>query len=832
MSTKKLLFVLFILLYFPLIVSSQAPIEPKMQVKGIVSDSLTEETVPYATIKIAKKDNPSKVEKVVPTDENGKFQFSMNQAGEYLLTVEFIGKEPTIKPFILAAGKTLDLGNILMKDNTKVLNEVVVSAQRPLIKVDLDKITYSMEDDPESKTNNALDMLKKVPMITVDGEENIQLKGSSAYKIYINGKPSSMLASNPKDVLRSMPASTIKDIEVITDPGAKYDAEGVAGIINIITKKNTAMGGYTATVNSWVNSQGGYGVGGNLMLKSGKFGFTGNYTLYKYRNPEYETSLIRENFKDLQNKYLIQSGTGKNRGNGQFGNGELSYEIDSLNLINIGFGRYAGDGKQTSYTSNRMEDATFAPIKEFDQFTDGTYRYGSTELKADYQMASRTVKDRLLTISYRLALEPDDWSSDNRIAGILNMPDSRNNQYSDGDQKEHTVQIDYATPFAKIHNLEAGLKYITRLNESNSGYQFLNAAGSWVDEPSLKDEFKHRQDIYSAYGSYAVKFKKIGFKAGLRYEGTHMNVKYPLAKDEVSNEKNFKTNLSNLVPSVTMSYQVNQSQSLRLGYNMRISRPGIWQLNPFENRTDSLNSSVGNPNLKPVESHTIDLNYNFFNPKFNMNASLSYNFVDNSIERITELDGIVSRTTYANVGKSKRLGLYTNLSWMPTAKIRLTGNLSGSYIDVKSNDMEFKLSNSGFVGNAYSNMQYTLPKDYKANVYLGGGTPYFNIQGRGPSYNYYGLSFSKGFLSDKLNINISASNFFSNYQKFRNIINNPNFHTESFSIYQRRFFSMRVSYRFGEMKAQIKKAVRGITNDDSMGGGSGGNNSQGGGGGG
>lgn len=311
-----------------------------------------------------------------------------------------------------------------------------------------------------------------------------------------------------------------------------------------------------------------------------------------------------------------------------------------------------------------------------------------------------------------------------------------------------------------------------------------------------------------------------------------MNVKYPLAKDEVSNEKNFKTNLSNLVPSVTMSYQVNQSQSLRLGYNMRISRPGIWQLNPFENRTDSLNSSVGNPNLKPVESHTIDLNYNFFNPKFNMNASLSYNFVDNSIERITELDGIVSRTTYANVGKSKRLGLYTNLSWMPTAKIRLTGNLSGSYIDVKSNDMEFKLSNSGFVGNAYSNMQYTLPKDYKANVYLGGGTPYFNIQGRGPSYNYYGLSFSKGFLSDKLNINISASNFFSNYQKFRNIIDNPNFHTESFSIYQRRFFSMRVSYRFGEMKAQIKKAVRGITNDDSMGGGSGGNNSQGGGGGG
>lgn len=832
MATKKRFNFLFILLLsFPFIVFSQAPLEPKVQVKGVVSDSLTLETIPYATIKISKQISSEKVDKVVPTDENGKFQFTMNQAGEYVMTVEFIGKAPLVKPFVLTDEKTLDLGTILMKDNN-VLNEVVVSAQKPLIKVDLDKITYSMEDDPESKTNNALDMLKKVPMITVDGEENIQLKGSSAYKIYINGKPSSMLASNPKDVLKSMPASSIKDIEVITDPGAKYDAEGVAGIINIITQKNMSMGGYTATVNSWVNSQGGYGLGGYLMLKSGKFGFTGNYSYYQYKNPEYESSLRRESFKSLDNKYLIQNGTGDNKGNGQFGNGELSYEIDSLNLINVSFGRYAGSGDQTSFTNNRMENALSIPVKEFEQSTDGTYKYGSTELKADYQRTSKTVKDRLLTISYRLALEPDDWSSENQIKGILNETDSQNKQYSDGDQKEHTMQIDYATPFAKIHNLEAGLKYIMRLNESNSGYQFLNSAGNWEEEPSLKDEFKHRQDIYSAYGSYGVKLKKFGVKAGLRYEGTHMDVKYPLAEGEVANLKNFSTNLSNLVPSVTFSYQLNQSQSLRLGYNMRISRPGIWQLNPFENRTDSLNSSVGNPNLKPVESHTIDLNYNYFNPKFNMNASLSYNFVDNSIERITELDGIVSRTTYANIGKSKRVGLYSYFSWTPTSKIRLSGNVSGTYLDVKSNEDVFTLSNSGFMANGYSNIQYTLPKDYRINAYGGGGTPYLNIQGRGPSFNYYGLSFSKGFLSDKLNINISASNMFSNRQKFRSVIDNPGFHTESYNIYQRRYVGLRVSYKFGEMKSQIKKAVRGITNDDSMGGGGGGNNAQGGGGGG
>lgn len=829
MTTKKLLIILLILVSF-FTGFTQAQVKPAMLVQGIVSDSLTAETIPYATLRISKQATPNKVDQVVPTDENGKFQFSMNQVGEYLLSIEFIGKEPAIRPFVLTTNQTLNLGNIFMKDNSKMLNEVVVSAQKSLIKVDLDKITYSLEDDPESKTNNALDMMKKVPMITVDGEDNIQLKGSSAYKIYINGKPSSMLASNPKDVLKSMPASTIKDIEVITDPGAKYDAEGVAGIINIITQKNAAMGGYTATINSWLNSQGGYSLGGYLTAKKGKFGFTGNYNYYEYRSPESESGLRRENFKDLKNKYLIQNGTGKNKGNGQYGNGELSYEIDSLNLINIGFGRYAGDGEQKNFMRSRVEDASLSVVQESEQSSKRTYKYGSTELKADYQMTSKTVKDRLLTVSYRLALEPNDWGSDNEIKGILGIPDSKNKQYSDGDQKEHTMQVDYATPFAKIHNLEAGLKYIIRLNGSNSRYQFLDESGSWVDRPSLNDEFKHRQNIYSLYGSYAVKLKKFGVKAGMRYEGTDMKVKYPL--NEGTDQKDFDTNLSNLVPSVTVSYQLGQFQSLRLGYNMRISRPGIWQLNPFENTTDSLNSSVGNPNLKPIESHTINLNYNFFNPKFNMNASLSYTFVDNSIERITELDGNVSRTTYDNIGKSRKLGLYTYFSWSPTSKVRLSGNLSGTYTDVKSNSnlLDYNLSNSGFMMDVYSNVQYTLPKAYRINAYVGGSTPYVNIQGREASYHYYGLSLSKGFLAEKLNVNISASNMFSNEQKFKNVIDNPTFRTESFNNFKRRYVSVSVSYRFGEMKAQIKKAVRGITNDDSMGGGQGGNASQGGGG--
>ena len=237
-------------------------------IKGQVVDSLTNETIPYATVRFAEKSD-STLLKAFATDDNGKFQFSINKAGEYVLSVEYLGKNPIEKNIIIDEQKALDLGKILMTDNSQLLSEVVVSAQKPLVQVDLDKIVYSMESDPEAKTSNLLEMLKKVPLVTVDGNENVQLKGSSNFKIYLNGKPSNMIMRSPKDVLRSMPANTVKDIQVITDPGAKYDAEGVTGIINIITQTNTSMGGYTATLNGRANSR-GFGGGVYLSMKYGK----------------------------------------------------------------------------------------------------------------------------------------------------------------------------------------------------------------------------------------------------------------------------------------------------------------------------------------------------------------------------------------------------------------------------------------------------------------------------------------------------------------------------------------------------------------------------------
>ncbi|MDR3058717.1 MAG: TonB-dependent receptor, partial [Prevotella sp.] len=622
MNIRALLIVLSVLIS-SLAFSQSSPLM-NVQIKGQVIDSLTNETIPYATIKLFDKTNAKTLLKAVASDDNGKFQLSMNKKGNYLLSVEYIGKNTVTLPVTVGDAKTVDLGTVFVNDNSQTLSEVVISAQKPLVKVDLDKIVYSIEDDPESKTNNVLDMLKKVPMVTVDGEENIQLKGTSNFKIYLNGKPSNMISSSPKDVLKSMPANTVKDIQVITDPGAKYDAEGVSGIINIVTQSNSSMGGYTATVNARADAQGGFGGGVYASLKYGKIGFTGRYNYYEWRRPEGHTESIRETFdKDDANRIITSTknsyGSSKMNGTGQFGSGELSYEIDTLNLINIGFNRYHGNAKTKNLGSFvEMLDMNMNSLYSYDQTGRDKRTYGGTDLNADYQRTFKR-KDQLLTASYRLSLSPNDSESesyfDNEIGDVPKMAVT-NRQFTDADLKEHTFQIDFVTPFNKIefgdkqifdHSLETGAKYIIRINESSSGYDKFVAPDRWENVTNDADRFKHEQDILAAYAGYNAKTGKWGLKTGLRYEATWLKAKFPIKE-----EQNFNVDYSNLVPSATLTYQVKPAQNIRFGYNMRISRPGIRQLNPYVNSSDPTDIQVGNPKLDAVKTHSLSMNYGNF----------------------------------------------------------------------------------------------------------------------------------------------------------------------------------------------------------------------------
>ena len=250
---------------------------PSYIIKGVLLDSLTQEGEPYATIKITKKGAPDKAIKMAVTGASGKFQEKLNAAaGDYVITISSIGKAVITREFTLKPSvKVIDLGTMLSAEATNELKGVEVVAQKPLVKVDVDKIEYNIEDDPDSKSNSILEMLRKVPLVTVDGEDNIQVNGSSSFKVHVNGKPNNMMSNNPKEVLKSMPANSIKYIEVITSPGAKYDAEGVGGILNIVTVGG-GFEGYTATFRANASNYGA-GAGGYAMVKQGKMTVSANY---------------------------------------------------------------------------------------------------------------------------------------------------------------------------------------------------------------------------------------------------------------------------------------------------------------------------------------------------------------------------------------------------------------------------------------------------------------------------------------------------------------------------------------------------------------------------
>lgn len=840
MKEKLLYLVLVLMMTVPLCAQNQNAAD--YTIKGQVVDSLSNETVPYATLSIALANAPQKAIKLLACDDDGKFTTTLKQPGTYIMSMQSLGKLPAVKRFTLSEGKnSLNLGKLFMNDDTQQINEVTVVAQKPLVTVEVDKITYSLDDDPEAKTNNALEMFRKVPMITVDGEDKIQLKGSSNYKIYMNGKPSNLLSGeNASDVLKSMPASSIKNIEVITDPGSKYDAEGVGGIINIITSKN-AMQGYTGTVRANASTLGSFGGGGYVSLKVGNLGLTANYGYNNRNSPWNDSHSERETDEDRlaegRPTKLIEDGRSKYKGPFQYGYLEASYEIDTLNLISVDANLFRGKSKNLSELDAVLnplgDELNSSPIYKFHRNSVSEGTFGSTDLNVDYQH-STSKKDELLTVSYRFSQSPNDSESNTELSDVVNYYLS--NEYpkwniNDASTIEHTGQIDYTTPLFNKQTLEAGVKYINRQNKSNTLEQIYNdSTKMWEDHSRDNSQFRHTQHIYSAYLGYLIRLNKFGIKAGVRAEGTSLKAEFARKPD-----MDFSTNYFDVVPNATLTYQIDMSTQIRLGYNMRIQRPGIWYLNPYINDVDPQNISQGNPNLDSEKSNNVNLNFSKFTQKFSINASLSYTFVNNPIERYSftadfPVDDPRSQyngamwNTYDNIGKKQQVGMFLYGNWSPTTWFRIYMNGGLDYTDLKAPTLDLK--KDGVSGRVFAGTQFTLPKDFRINLNGGYFSPWIMLQSKQSPFYFAGLNVSKDFLKKKLSVSVGANNPFWKTMKMEMTTNGEGFRNVSTNWRSAREFRFSVSYRFGTMKGQIKKVRRGISNDDSKGGGE---NNQGGG---
>jgi outer membrane receptor protein involved in Fe transport len=596
--------------------------------------------------------------------------------------------------------------------------------------------------------------------------------------------------------------------------------------------------GYTGSVRASVDTKGSLGAGGYFSSKIGKFGITANYNYSQYGTPTWNEN-HQENFnQNMPYRFSDSYSESGYKGGWQWGNLELSYEFDSLNLVSASFGVNGGKYK----TSDNSLSRSYYRDWNGDTISAYNSRGGSTNSNfgfsgnVDYQ---RTFKkpDQLLTFSYLFDLSPQNNSNISIIELNDSFPNSLNTReinqkyISLGKSDEHTFQLDYTEPFDSAkHVIEAGVKYILRINNSDNDYKLFNPATNAYDLDTLRDKnnMLYYQHIFGAYASYTFKLKKFSVRVGGRLEGTKSDVRF----DDYP-ERNFAPSFVSLIPSVSVSWKPKESTTLKLSYTNGISRPSIWYLNPYIDDSNPYSISYGNPDLQPERSHNASFSYGLVKQKFNMSFSLSSSTVLNSIENATkmQIDANGDTTgvyisTYENIGHYQRFGTSLYMNYNPVKWLRIWVNLYGSYAQYKHNDYAY----DGFVGDIWLGTQFTLPWNLRFSTGCGGATPWNGYKYKGNTWYYYSFSLQRSFLKgDKLTLGINVSNPFEKYRTYTGKSWDDNVFESNLKSKQiSRVFRFTANWRFGEMKAQIKQAERGISNDDVK---AGGGSSQGGGGG-
>lgn len=777
-------------------------------VKGVLTDENLGEAEPFATVRVFKHGKTDKPVAMFLTKEDGSFSQQVKGKGRYDIVFSSVGKEDLKQTITLNNQGTLDLGTLLIKENATMLKGVEIVAQKPLVKMDVDKMSYNVAEDEDAKSNTVLDMLRKVPMVTVDGQDNITVNGSSSFKVYVDGMPNVMFNSNPSMVFKSMPATAVKSIEVVTNPGAKYDAEGAGGVLNIIMNKQNpqaaqSMNGYNGTVRV---SGGNKSISGGAFIsgQQGKLSYSAN-VMTTYSKPGTTDTEMEITQNNPNGTSQLMTSSNKVTIPFTMGNLTLGYQIDSVSALNVTASINSLNIKSNGNSTTTMGGGSYGKGFSYGSSTDMRNSRTSFSGSIDYQRFFNKEHTQSLALTYQLNYSPSTVKSDNIFNTTSSLIDLTN-RYSENKEKttDHTFQIDYTMPIATGQTLSFGTKLQLRNATSDAKYY-----KKGVYDPTSSMDYEYKNSILAGYGEYAGNFGKIGAKAGLRYEQTWQNVEYHLG-----NGDDFKKNYGSLVPSASLQYTIGQGSNLGLTYNMRISRPGITYLNPYVDKTNPTTRTYGNTDLDVEKNHNLALVYNMFTPKLMLNLNLHHNFTDNAIEQYSFYDAQnLLNTTYGNIVRRHQTGLNGYVNWLAAKNTRLFLNGALNYTDLRSNTLS--QSNSGWSANAMIGLQQTLPADFKLSVYAMTSTKNYTLQGWSGGFNLITANISKSLLKDKLNLSLMGM---MGLNKGGNInieshSQGKDFTSHTLTKVPLYGFTFTVSYTFGNSKRQAQQHTSRIQND-------------------
>lgn len=790
------------------------------KITGFVVDSTLTKAVEFASVALVSKATNKPVDGTV-ADDKGKFTLNRVAAGEYKLLFSFIGYEnKTVDGVTVTKGQDLDLGVIKLSSKTKTLEEVTVTGQKELIEEKVDRLVYNAEKDIMAKGGDAADVLRKVPMLTVDLEGNLSLRGSRNVRVLINNKPSTIVASSVADALKQIPADMIKTVEVITSPSAKYDAEGSGGIINIITKKNTLQG-LNLNVDAGVGNR-----GSNLSLngnyRKGKIGFNlGGFGRANY-NLKLQGFNDQTNFKDNGSTRTYQTTDGVN--SGLFGNYNLGFDYDIAKNQSLTAGvRYGA--------RNMLNDLNLNTQSFINDVLTGTVRRdvdtknlsGTVDVNVDYLHTYKPQQEWSISTQYSRNDLTNNFDAIERNAtdAMLNREKNINHNLN----QEITLQTDYQTPLKKNQMLEFGAKGIMRT--VNSDYQYLYGNGSEPLTQSTRQPsgaLDYNQSVAGGYASYTLTTKnRYTIKAGTRYEYTTIE-----ASTREGGDINIP-NYGNLVPSLNVSKSF-KGTTLKLGYNRRIQRPGIQQLNPNINAANPQNISIGNASLRPELTDNVELGVSKNIKKLFVNASFFGRFTDQTITQVVSANDTLAGgvlTTYQNIGSERAVGtnIFGNLAITSKWNVMLFSNILYSNLRgvarVSSSTSE-PVSNSGFNVGGGLNTQIQFKNGWGAQAFGFLQGSQVQLQGRTGGFAFYSAGVKKDFKNKKGSIGIAGENFLTKSINIRTDRRSAQFTQLSDMHIFMRGVRLTFSYKIGKMTMDApRKKGKSVNNDDVKSGGEG-----------
>ena len=787
------------------------------KIKGIVMDGELGGPLEFVTVQVKAKGSDKIVQGSV-TGSDGNYTIGGLKKGEYVVTFSYIGYEEVSKNISISSdNQILSLGELTLAEDANQLGEVEVVAKRPQMRFEIDRKVFDATQDIAAEGGSASDLLSNIPSVEVDNEGSVSLRGNSSVTIWINGKASGLTADNQADILDMMPAGDIKQVEVITNPSARYSPEGTAGIINIILKDDRKPG-YYGSVKVGADTDGGYQASGNINYSSSK---VDAYANLNYRNREFKGGGITSRLNTTDNSFLDQTNDSKRQHNNWFGRFGATWHITKSDDLAFNVTGMTGGGDNSENIHYNSIDSQKNTIYTSDRITNG-----DSDMKM-YNLELNYVHKFSENSNIDLMVSNNQWRRDGmnifRQSTVYTDPSQIANplyQTQENDIKDKTweVQADYTNKISDMARIEAGYKGTFQRNASPVDTYTGTTAEDIRQDESLYNRFLYNQDVHALYMTYGGKWDKLSYQAGLRGEYWRVDTR-SLDFDQEFNGKaseTFEKDYFKLFPSAFISYALPKNNELQVNYTRRLRRPWGGQLNSFRNISDASNISFGNPELTPEYSHSFELNYiKSWESGHTLSLSGYYRSTDDVIQRIRFLntEDNVMYTTSENVAKSQASGLeivgkdklFKILDLTTTVNLYYSKLDGFSYLPQGAETPVIGDTDESFAWNVRMIANLSLPWGVSLQ-----GTGNYNskqlmAQGhREPNYSV-DLGLRKSFLSDKLTLSINARDLLDS-RKFRTVTAGDGFWQDSENWRGGRRVGFTLTYNFGNMNKKKDKS--------------------------